>query len=205
MESINPLKTWTKKDKFSFLFWAVTSIFLALRQQSPHSQTIRALLLSLGLELHQLLPETPPCRQMRDLAHINLWSNPSSNTAYPIFISHCLSPEGQENVCQYLRDERKELWSSGCYYQLAKCSFITPESFHIAHERVRRERHGGWYQVVSKLAAAAGSKKHKPTTVIHHTGTRHTQISLHFREHQLTSSWVYVPKTKCDLKWGQYY
>lgn len=55
------------------------------------------------------------------------------------------------------------------------------------------------------LAVAAGSKKQKPTTAVQHTGTQHTQVSLHFLEHQLASFWLNVPKTECDLERGWYY
>lgn len=49
------------------------------------------------------------------------------------------------------------------------------------------------------LFAAAKSNEQKPDTMLPALGLS-TQLSLHFLAHQLTSFWVHVPKTECDLE-----
>lgn len=111
---------------------------------------------------------------MKELAYVNLWSNPSSKPAYPM----AFFPKGQEN----LSDGRKECWSSDSYYQVAKCGFITPEFFPIALETVRRERHGGWCWVMSgpRPLTAGYSSKVQEAKASHNapsTGTQHIALS----------------------------
>lgn len=50
-----------------------------------------------------------------------------------------------------------------------------------------------------QLATAARSKKQKPVPMLPALGPG-TQLSLYFPAPQLTSFWVHVPKTECDLE-----
>jgi hypothetical protein len=83
---------------------------------------------------------------------------------------------------------------------MAKYGFITPESFHIVHERVKKERHGGWYWVMSRPCLfKAYFNSRVPGAKTHHNDPQRwdsAHADLNFPEHQLTSLWVHVPKTE---------